>query len=158
MCMSHRAEPYMGQYHQCCSLINSLKTARVIHFILSNLNFIRCLINIFYNYLFYPETLPACSPRILHVLFPIHTCLLSRRLWVFADVPHLVKLLRTHVMMEGGGLLVPNSRGSHSLLARKTFEDLLALEPGDLRVCHKLSRLCIEVIVLLVVPFVTITY
>ena len=65
---------------------------------------------------------------------------------MFADVPHLVKLLRTHVMEEGGGLLVPNSRtGGQSLLGRSTFEEIRALQPNDLRICPKLTRLCVEV-------------
>ena len=69
----------------------------------------------------------------------------QRRLWVFADAPHLIKLLRHHVMEQDGGLLVPNRRGGRSLLGRRSFEDVLALDSGELRICPKLERLCVEV-------------
>ncbi|KAF0308743.1 Transposable element P transposase [Amphibalanus amphitrite] len=68
----------------------------------------------------------------------------ARRLWVFADAPHLIKLLRTHVMEENGGLLIPNGRGGLSLLGRGSFKELLAHDAGELRLCPKLTDLCVE--------------
>ena len=64
---------------------------------------------------------------------------------VFADVPHLIKLVRTNVMEEHGGLLIPNERGGLSLLGRGSFQELLKRDAGEFRLCPKLTDLCIEV-------------
>ena len=57
----------------------------------------------------------------------------------------MIKLLRTHVMASNGGLLIPNNRGGMSLLSRRTFEELLALQTGDFRVCFRLDKSSIQV-------------
>ena len=57
----------------------------------------------------------------------------------------MIKLLRTHVMAEDGGLLIPNGRGGFSLLGRGSFQELLALDSGELRLCPKLTDQCIQV-------------
>ena len=73
-----------------------------------------------------------------------NSCIL-RRLWIFADAPNLIKLVRINVMDPDGGLLIRNDRGGSSLLSRRPFEDILALQTGDLRVAHRLERSCVEV-------------
>lgn len=53
--------------------------------------------------------------------------------------------MRKHVVAEGGGLVVPNGDGGKALLSRQTFNELLAVDDGELRVCPKLTSLHIEV-------------
>lgn len=67
---------------------------------------------------------------------------------MFADTPHLIKLLRTHTVQENCGVLVPNGRDGKALLSRGTFQELLNVDRGELRVAHKLTRLHIEVTIL----------
>ena len=72
-------------------------------------------------------------------------------MWVFADVPHLMKLLRTHVVDEKGGMVVPRAREENgqsdvfTIISRQCFVDLLDRTAGELRVAHKLKRIHIEV-------------
>ena len=59
----------------------------------------------------------------------------------------MVKLLRNNVMADGGrgGLWIPNGDGNHSLLDRESFKEVVARDAGELRLCPKLTDLCIEV-------------
>ncbi|KAF0288468.1 Transposable element P transposase [Amphibalanus amphitrite] len=65
----------------------------------------------------------------------------TRRIWVFADTPHLVKLMRVHTVSEDGGFLIPNGRGGKALLSRNTFKELMELDDAELRISHKLTSL-----------------
>ena len=49
-------------------------------------------------------------------------------------------------MEMNGGLLIPDDRGGSSLLGRGSFQELLDRDAGELRLCPKLTDLCIEVI------------
>ncbi|KAF0299724.1 Transposable element P transposase [Amphibalanus amphitrite] len=68
----------------------------------------------------------------------------TKKLWVFADVPHLVKLVRHHVVKDNGGLLVPDGCGGTVLLDAAPFRELRALDSGEMKICPKLTDLCIE--------------
>ncbi|KAF0304011.1 Transposable element P transposase [Amphibalanus amphitrite] len=47
-------------------------------------------------------------------------------------------------MEKDGGLLFQNDHGGSSLLGRGSFEELLARDAGELRLCPKLTDMCIE--------------
>ena len=68
-----------------------------------------------------------------------------RKVWVFADVPHLVKLVRRHVVKENGGLMVPDGQGGETLLDAAPFRALRAIDSAEMKICPKLTDLCIEV-------------
>ncbi|KAF0309274.1 Transposable element P transposase [Amphibalanus amphitrite] len=68
----------------------------------------------------------------------------TRRVWVFADAPHLIKLMRVHTVADDGGLLIPDGRGGRALLGRGTFLELLELDRAELRVAHKLTNLHVQ--------------
>jgi len=56
------------------------------------------------------------------------------KIWVFSDLPHLVKLLRNNVM-DHGITLKTGAKLNHS-----DFERLLQLDGAELKICHKLSK------------------
>ncbi len=57
----------------------------------------------------------------------------ERKLQVLADVPHLLKLLRNHLLDQG--FILKNG----DLLLREHLENLLAVDTGELRITHKLK-------------------
>ena len=56
-----------------------------------------------------------------------------RKIFAFADVPHLVKLLRNHIMDEG--LKLPSGK----VINGDVFQKLLAVDSGEFRLAHKLD-------------------
>ncbi|KAF0289256.1 Transposable element P transposase [Amphibalanus amphitrite] len=68
----------------------------------------------------------------------------ERKLWVFADAPHLVKLVRTHTVDEKGGLVLPRGDGTTALLSRQCFLELLEVTRRELSPCHKLTHFHVE--------------
>lgn len=58
----------------------------------------------------------------------------NRNVWVFCDVPHLLKLLRNHFLDEGFVL------GDGSKFQKKTIEDLLETQKGDLSITHHINE------------------
>ena len=63
----------------------------------------------------------------------------SRKVWVFCDVPHLLKLLRNYILDEG--IILPNS----ILIKKDLIENLLATQRGDLSITHHISEAHINV-------------
>ena len=75
-------------------------------------------------------------------------CYFDSKVWVFADAPHLVKLIRTHAVDEKGGLMVPRAGEEGpptALLSRRCFQDLLQLTNKELSPCHNLTSFHVEV-------------
>ena len=64
---------------------------------------------------------------------------------MFADVPHLMKLVRHHIVQDGGGLIIPSANGSSIVLDSEPFRRLRDLDGAEKRICPKLTDLCIEV-------------
>lgn len=62
----------------------------------------------------------------------------SRKIWVFADVPHLLKLLRNHFIDEG--FLLP----SGNIVNKRVIEQLLSEDSGEFKISSKLTRLHID--------------
>ena len=57
----------------------------------------------------------------------------NRRIYVFPDVPHLLKLCRNH-LLDDGYLLRSGAK-----LKKEDFELLLQADNGELKICHKLT-------------------
>lgn len=78
-------------------------------------------------------------------IFIVHV--FHSKMWVFADVPLLVKLLRTRTVAPNGGLVVPKDGdgGGTALLSRQCFRDVLEAVTGELSSCHKLNEVHLEV-------------
>ncbi|KFM75205.1 Transposable element P transposase, partial [Stegodyphus mimosarum] len=57
----------------------------------------------------------------------------GKRVWVFADVPHLLKLLRNHFLDDG--LTLPGNK----LITKEPIERLLSTDCKEVRICPKLS-------------------
>ena len=62
-----------------------------------------------------------------------------RKVYCFADVPHLLKLLRSHILDQG--LRLP----SGEVVGSGLFEKLLAVDSREFRLAHKLDRRHIDV-------------
>ena len=58
----------------------------------------------------------------------------NAKVWVFSDLPHLMKLLRNNVMDHGITL------ASGEKLTYLDFKKLIQLDNSELRVCHKLTK------------------
>lgn len=56
------------------------------------------------------------------------------KVWVFCDIPHLLKLLRNHFLDEG--LILPDG----TQLSKETIENLLQLQTGDLNITHHINE------------------
>ncbi|KAF0309795.1 Transposable element P transposase [Amphibalanus amphitrite] len=65
-------------------------------------------------------------------------------IWIFADVPHVLKRLRAHTVANDGGLVVPKDEGGTFLLSRQSFSELLSKTAGELRVAPKLKAMHLE--------------
>lgn len=63
----------------------------------------------------------------------------SRNIWVFADFPHLIKLLRNHILDHG--IKLPCGK----IIEKAIFEKLLEADSGELKICPKLSWSHIQV-------------
>jgi hypothetical protein len=63
----------------------------------------------------------------------------SRPIFVFQDVPHLIKLIRNHVLDEG--IFVD---GTQAKLAKEDFVQLLKTDCGESRILHKLNEAHIQ--------------
>ena len=76
----------------------------------------------------------------------MRTCCLSIRIWFMADVPHLLKNVRNHVLDQGlycGGRTMV---GQQPDLGRELLEDLLETTASDeFKMCHKLTDKHIKV-------------
>ena len=57
----------------------------------------------------------------------------SRKIYVFPDIPHLLKLCRNHLLDDGYLFR------SGSMLKKEDFEKLLQADNGELKICHKLT-------------------
>lgn len=57
----------------------------------------------------------------------------SRKILVFADFPHLLKLLRNHLLDHGIKL------ASGKIIEKSIFENLLEVDSGELKICPKLT-------------------
>lgn len=68
-----------------------------------------------------------------------HPCDATKRVHVFADVPHLIKLLRNHLLDSG---LRVNGR----FINKSCLERLLEVNTNDLKIAHKLTRLHLDAI------------
>ncbi|KAF0305880.1 Transposable element P transposase [Amphibalanus amphitrite] len=62
-----------------------------------------------------------------------HPCDPSRKIFPFADIPHMLKLLRNHIMDEGVRLR------SGAVLNKSMFVKLLGVDNAEFRLCHKLT-------------------
>ena len=49
------------------------------------------------------------------------------------------------MVKDGGGLLIPDGHGGEVLLDAAPFRELRALDCGEMKICPKLTKLCIEV-------------
>lgn len=63
----------------------------------------------------------------------------SRPVFVFPDVPHLLKLIRNHILDEG--IFVD---GSGSKLSRSDLESLLQIDNGEFKILHKLKNIHLQ--------------
>ncbi|CAL8074647.1 unnamed protein product [Orchesella dallaii] len=63
----------------------------------------------------------------------------SRRVHVFADVPHMLKLIRNHLLDDGF------ATENGTIINKETFEDLVSAASGELTVCPKLSHKLLDV-------------
>lgn len=63
---------------------------------------------------------------------PVHP---SRSVYVFPDVPHLLKLIRNHLLDKT--FLLPDGKGGYDELSKRDFEELLQKDSSELRICHK---------------------
>ncbi|KAF0296191.1 Transposable element P transposase [Amphibalanus amphitrite] len=68
----------------------------------------------------------------------------NRKLSVFADAPHLIKLVRTHAVDEKGGLVLPRGDGTMALRSRQCFLELLEVTRRELSPCHKLTHFHVD--------------
>ena len=59
---------------------------------------------------------------------------LNQPLFFFADFPHMLKLLRNHLLDQG--LFLPNGY----YLSKTLFKKFLDLDTGELKLCHKISE------------------
>lgn len=71
-------------------------------------------------------------------IFTKTTCFLNpfdsqRKIWVFADMPHYIKLLRNHFLDEGLVL------GDGTEVTVNTLTDTLNKDTGEIKLCHKLD-------------------
>lgn len=57
----------------------------------------------------------------------------GQRIWVFADVPHMIKLLRNHLLDDG--IILPRGK----CINKSLFEKLLSLDCGEIKLCPKLT-------------------
>ncbi len=55
-------------------------------------------------------------------------------IFFFADVPHMLKLLRNHFLDQG--FFLP----SGEILTKEIFDKLLNLDSGELKLCHKINQ------------------
>lgn len=67
-----------------------------------------------------------------------HPCNVAKRIHVFADVPHLIKLLRNHLLDSGLHI-------NGQFINKSCLERLLEINGNDLKIAHKLSRLHLDV-------------
>lgn len=67
-----------------------------------------------------------------------HPCDVTKKIHVFADVPHLIKLLRNHLLDSGLHI-------SGQFINKSCLERLLEINSNDLKIAHKLSRLHLDV-------------
>ncbi|KAF0313967.1 Transposable element P transposase [Amphibalanus amphitrite] len=65
--------------------------------------------------------------------FFAHPCDPSRKIFTFADVPHLLKLLRNHILRQG--LQLPGG----PVIDKKVFCNLLEKDNSEFRLCHFLK-------------------
>ncbi|GBN71780.1 Transposable element P transposase [Araneus ventricosus] len=65
--------------------------------------------------------------------FFIHPCDANRKVWVFADMPHYIKLLRNHFL--DSGLLLNDG----TVLNSNLLIDLLKIGCGEVRLCYQLK-------------------
>ena len=73
----------------------------------------------------------------------IHPCDESRVLTVFADVPHLIKLLRNHCIQQGLEVADPLS-GEAFKVDKQLFYQLIDKDSGELKVCPKITASSLE--------------
>jgi hypothetical protein len=63
----------------------------------------------------------------------------SKKIFVFSDVPHLLKLLRNH-FLDNGYIL------SHNIISKDSIEQFLKIsDPSDLKIGHKISQHMLDV-------------
>ncbi len=60
-------------------------------------------------------------------------------IWMFADAPHMLKLLRNHLLDDGW--VLPDS----TLVDRKMMEELLVFDHAEIKLCPKLKASILEV-------------
>lgn len=63
---------------------------------------------------------------------------INKRIWVLADVPHLLKLLRNH-FLDDSLLLSPNIQ-----ITKKLIESILQIDCGEYKVAYKLTHLHVD--------------
>ena len=70
----------------------------------------------------------------------------SREIFFFADAPHLLKLLRNHMINQGLKVSFANAIPQELDVSKKTFQvdndiflSLLRLDGRELKLCHKIS-------------------
>ena len=65
----------------------------------------------------------------------------TRNVYIFPDVPHLIKLARNHLFDKG--FLVPDKYGKLVYFSRSDYEKLMAADSvdplSDFKICHKLT-------------------
>ena len=67
----------------------------------------------------------------------------SRKVYLFPDCPHMIKLLRNHCLDYG--ILIPHEE-DFALLGKSDFERLLFLDHEELKLCPKLTPLHVNAI------------
>ena len=76
----------------------------------------------------------------LHFINKHRVLFLFRRVWVFSDTPHLMKLLRHHVLDSGMRL------EDGTVLNAAVFNAVLRLQAtSEMKACHKLTPLHVTV-------------
>ena len=68
----------------------------------------------------------------------------NRKIFCFADVPHLLKLLRNHIL--DSGLSLAPADPSASVINRQMFEELLRKDNNELKLCPKLTPTSITLV------------
>lgn len=71
--------------------------------------------------------------------FP-NPCKSDRSVYVFADVPHMLKLVRNHLLDDG--MILPDG----VIIDKQSFETLIQFDNNELKLCPRLSQKHLEVV------------